>query len=441
MSKKKKSFENIETEILQFVKERDEIDVEYQKKLIKEMLQNTDFCVTLLDVIDADFFIGYYKDVIKEFMNYFKKYQKVPTIFALRMTFEDKYKKNNQEVYDAIKVILDEIEQIVIPDNEAVYIREKSLNFFKSQNLRNTIIELARDWKNNDFSQMRQKLEAALILGENRNYGHDYKKDLILRYKRDEREDKIPIMENLDEVIGGGVGKGELFIVLSPTGGGKSMFLVNCAANILKQNKNVIYYSLELNEYYVAKRIDSCLTGLPINSLYHYQNYIKEQIEQYSGHLIVKQYPDGFATINMFLAHMKHVQQVLNINIDCIIVDYADNMKIRNFDPRRELIDIYRQLRSLAVDLNVPLLTATQTNNYGYGTSELELTMTSEAKGKNNIADIIVGFGRDKQQQENNRATIKILKNRSGKSNIILPCYFDPTISLIKVDPSINQQI
>ncbi|MFA5068419.1 MAG: DnaB-like helicase C-terminal domain-containing protein, partial [Candidatus Izemoplasmatales bacterium] len=298
--------------------------------------------------------------------------------------------------------------------------------------IKNTLIDLAIDWKSNTFDSMKIKLEDALKAGEPKNSGHDYKKDVKKRLRKDFRN-PIKILPGLDEYIDGGISGGELFVVLAPTGGGKSMFLVRNGVEALNHGKNVLYFTLELSEELVGRRFDACLNAVPIRKVHDFEDLISETADSLKANIKIKHYPDGTATINTFYAHVDWLKANENFIPELIIVDYADNMKALSKGEalRHELVDIYRALRAMAIELGVPVLTASQTSGDGYSKKELELGMTAEAKSKNNIADVVVGFGRDGDQVRANEATLKILKNRNGPIGFTVPLVFDSNLLII----------
>ena len=259
--------------------------------------------------------------------------------------------------------------------------------------------------------------------------------DVEKRLRKDFRK-PVSILPGLDLFIGGGPAGGELFVVMAPTGGGKSMFLVRNAVAALKEGKNVVYYTLELSEEVVGQRFDACLNNIPLRNVPDFKEAINETIENLKINLIIKQYPDGVATVNTLLSHLDWLRCNENFIPDVIIVDYADNMKPlqKGEQLRHDLVEIYKELRAMAIEHKVPVLTASQTSGDGYSKKEINLGMTAESKGKNNVADLVVGFGRDPEQERNNTASLKILKNRNGPIGKMLNLIFNSSVLMIEVE-------
>lgn len=430
-----KKTKNLNEEIQAFINEGiDVFESNYQSKFLKVFIEDrNNWAQQISDIIFPEYFEGYYKILIDYQMEYFKKYRVSADYDELKEMVNDKEK--DEILKDHLYGLVDKIKILELEHQKRDSVKERAYKYFKSQNMKNTLIELALDYKKNTFDTMKSKLEAALKAGEPKDYGHNYALDIEKRLRKDFRN-PISLLPGLDKYIGGGAAGGELFVVMAPTGGGKSMFLVRNGVSALKEGKKVVYYTLELSEEIVGQRFDACLNNIPLKNVADFKETIIETTKDLKINLIIKQFPDGTATINTLLSHLDWLKCNENFIPDVIIVDYADNMKPlqKGEQLRHDLVEIYKELRAMAIEHKVPVLTASQTSGDGYSKKEITLGMTAESKGKNNVADLVVGFGRDPQQEVTNKASLKILKNRNGPIGKLFSLIFNASVLMIEIE-------
>jgi len=437
MTANSKKTKNLPDELLAFINENiDTFEQNYQSKFLKVFIEDkNNWAQQIIDIVFPDYFDGYHRILVDYEIAFFKKYRVPADYDDLKEMVNDKEK--DELLKEHIYGLLDKVKSMDIEHQKKESVKERAYNYFKSQKMKNTLIELAVDWKKNTFDSMKVKLEDALKAGEPKDVGHNYLLDVEKRLKKNFRN-PVPILPGLDEQIGGGVSAGELAVVMAPTGGGKSMMLVRNAVSALRAGKKVLYYSLELSEEAIGQRFDACLNNIPLKDVWNFKETIKETIKDLSGvgaNVIIKRYPDGAATINNFYSHLDWLRCNENFIPDVIIVDYADNMKaLQTYgELRHDLISIYRDLRALAVEYGVPVLTASQTGRGGNNKQELSLDMIAEAWGKANIADIIIGIGRSPEQLRINEASLKILKNRNGATGGTFDMIFNTSVLMIEM--------
>lgn len=430
-----KKGKGLQEEVLAFINENiDVFESDYQSKFLKIFIEDkNNWAQQIIDIVFPEYFDGFHKLLIDYEIDFFKKYRVPADYDDLKQLVNDKEKDSilKQEIYG----LIDKIKAIDIQHQKKDSIKERAYNYFKSQCVRNTLIECAVDWKKNTFDGIKAKMENALKAGEPKSSGHDYVRDVKKRLKKDFRI-PISILPGLDEYIGGGVAGGELFVVIAPTGGGKSMFLVRNGVSALKAGKKVVYFTLELSEEIVGRRFDACFNNIPLSSVSDFEEIIIENANELQINLKIKNFPDGTATISTLYSYLDWLACNENFIPDVIIVDYADNMKPLQKGEllRHDLVDIYKSLRAMAIEHQVPVLTASQTSGDGYSKKEIELGMTAESKAKNNVVDLAVGFGRDDKQVIKDEATLKILKNRNGPIGKTFKLIFDSNVLKIEVD-------
>ena len=242
----------------------------------------------------------------------------------------------------------------------------------------------------------------------------------------------------------GGLGKSELGVIVAPTGAGKSMVLVHLGAQALLEGKTVVHYTLELQDTVVARRYDSCITGVEINELFENKEKVLETIKNIEGKLIVKEYPTKSASTNTIKAHLDKLV-MRGEDIGMIIVDYGDLLRPSRYrdEKRIELESIYEELRSLAQSFECPLWTASQTNRSGLNAEIVTMEAISEAFNKCFVADLIVSLSRTVQDKNSNSGRLFVAKNRNGHDGIVLPVFMNTSnvkIRVLEYDPSLTAE-
>ena len=429
---------NLQDGFMSFINEGiDVFEEDYQSKFIKVFVEDKkNWSQQIMDIISPEYFDGYHKILVDYQIDFFTKYRVPADYSELKEMANDKEK--DELLKEHIYGLIDKIKEMNLEYQKKESVKERAYGYFKSSSVKNALIKCAIDWKKNTFDTLRSTIEKALSAGEVKDAGHNYVKDVKKRLKKDFRN-PVPILPGLDEYIGGGVAGGELFVVMAPTGGGKSMFLVRNGVTALRNNKKVVYFTLELSEEAVGQRFDACLNELKLSKVTNFEELILQTAEELQINLQIKRYPDGFANVNTLRSYLDFLKCNENFIPDVIIVDYADNMKPmqKGEQLRHDLVEIYKELRSLAIECDIPCLTASQTSGDGYSKKDIELGMTAESKGKNNVADLVVGFGRDNDDVKDGKANLKILKNRNGPIGKSFILTFDSSILKIEIDEQV----
>jgi len=290
--------------------------------------------------------------------------------------------------------------------------------------------------RKSSFEDIQKLINDAMKLGTNNDYGYHYLKDFEKRFELIARDPITTGWATVDKLCKGGLGNGELGVVIAPTGAGKSMALVHLGAQALKKGKNVIHYTLELADTIVATRYDSCITGIPLEEVYNKKDDIYEDIKDIEGQLIVKEYPTKSASVDTLRAHLDKLQQ-REITIDMIIVDYGDLLrsKRQKDEKRHQLESIYEELRAIAQENNCPVWTASQTNRSGLNAEVITMESISEAFNKCFVADFIFSLSRTIEHKSDNGGRLFIAKNRNGPDGLVYPIHMDTSKVEIDVLP------
>lgn len=414
----------------------------FQEGLCQLILQDRTFSDQISEVLEPSLFeLQYLQVFCDKVFSYKDKYGIHPShdviMTILRTELEDENEATQKQIRDYFARVLSKNYKV----EGSEYIKETSLEFCKKQKLKEAIIKSIKLLGTSSFEQIKTLIDNALKLGSDNNFGYDYLKDFEERFVKKHRNTVTTGWESLDEMTEGGLGKSELGVVVAPTGAGKSMVLVHFGAQALLQGKTVVHYTLELQDTVVARRYDSCITGVDINDLFENKEKVLETVKNIEGKLIVKEYPTKTASTNTLKAHLDKLV-MRGEEIGMIIVDYGDLLRpARMRDEKRiELESIYEELRSLAQTFECPVWTASQTNRTGLNAEIVTMESISEAFNKCFVADLIVSLSRTVQDKNSNSGRLFVAKNRNGYDGIVLPVFMNTSnvkIKVLEYDPDL----
>lgn len=392
----------------------------FQIKIITSLLKNKDFLQQVADILSSDYFDNEAnKTLVNIIKTQFFKYKVQPSAEVLKSEIilidDDVLKQtviaNLKEAYK------------YLDSQDLEYIQEKTVEFCKNQEIKTAILSSVELLKNGRYDAIKTKIDKAMTAGGDRNVGHDYLKEVVSRYECSVREIKKTGWDEIDNLMDGGLGKGELGVVVAPAGIGKSYLLVNLGAAALKAGYNVLHYTLELNEAYVGLRYDSVLTGISNQELKYNVEEIKSTLEELPGNLIIKYYPTKGATINTIRSHVEKYK-ILGKKPDLIILDYADLLRGSNSkgrELRHELGNIYEELRGIAGELELPVWTASQANRSALNEDVIQADKIAESYSKIMTADFVMSLSRKIEDKANGTGRIHVIKNRFGPDGITFP--------------------
>ena len=332
---------------------------------------------------------------------------------------------------DCIKV-LDHVRDEKVEKNWLIDTTEK---WCKERAVYLALMESVKIADGNDKTKSRDAipsiLSEALGVSFDDHVGHDYFADAESRYEfYHRREDRIPFdLEMFNKITKGGLPRKTLNIALAGTGVGKSLFMCHQAASCLMEGKNVLYITLEMAEERIAERIDANLFNADIRSLIElpkpmYDTKVSKLVNKTRGRLIIKEYPTASAHAGHFKSLLNELSLKKGFSPDIIFIDYLNICSSSRF--KGTIVNSYtfvkaiaEELRGLAVEYDVPIVSATQTTRSGYGSSDVELTDTSESFGLPATADFMFALISTEELEEMNQIMVKQLKNR----------YNDPTMN------------
>ena len=406
---------------------------QFQESLAQMIMEDRPFADQIEEVLDASFFeLKYLRVFVTKLFNYRKKYNVHPTDKILAAVLRTELESHNDVLQ---KQVRDYFARICISDiQDEKYIKETALDFCKKQKLKEALMQSVDLIENASYDEVRTVIDQALNLGTDNNFGHDFLKDFEIRYEIKTRNPITTGWDKVDQIMKKGLGTGELGVVIAPTGAGKSMALAHLGANALKAGKNVIHYTLELSEAVTGQRYDSCLSSVPLSTLFARKDEVLESISDIPGGLIIKEYPTKTASCNTLRTHLEKLKK-RNQRVDMIIVDYADLLRPSTSfrEKRDELGSIYEDLRAIAQEYKCPIWTASQTNRTGLNAEVVTMESISEAFNKCFVADFICSISRTIKDKNANTARLFIAKNRNGPDGLVFPMYIDTSMVQLKV--------
>jgi len=434
----------IDTGLISFFnQEVDTFDSNFQNKFLKVFIEDDKgFVDQIVDIVCVDFFDSYQRIILDYQLKYYAKYKFPADYDELRRIVKIKDKGMNQE---HLLGVIDKLSKMRLDKTKFQPIKDDCYEQFKSRSVQNVLMELARDWKVNNYGVMKDKLVKAIRVGEPKEVGHRYLRDVRKRLVKDFRR-PIPALPGLDELMSGGLSVGELGIVLAPTGGGKSMALVRFAIEALKAGYKVVYYTLELSENVVGQRFDASFGRIAQDDVRYFPDYIEEKLHEVcppEADFVIKWFPTKGVDINGIASHLHHLQTAEEFEPDIVLVDYADLLKpiVGYTDKRHELTAIFEGLRNMAGEFEVPIWTATQTNRDAMNKETVGLHTIGESIGKAQIADFVLGIARPDTKKGIGRATMSILKSRLGRDGIDREAIFNTDIVEIEILPQDQQYV
>ena len=416
----------------------------FQENLCQLILQDRSFCDQLLEVFDVEFLeLKHLRVFIQQIVEYKKEYEVHPSyqtmISVLRANMDDESEAIKLQVRDYFARIYKSDMGV---DGEE-YIKKTALDFCKKQKLKEAMIKSVKLLQNSSFDEIAEEINSALKLGADNNFGYDYIKDFEERFIYRPRHPVTSGWDHIDEICEGGLGQGELGVVIAPTGAGKSMALVHLGAEAIKSGKNVVHYTLELGSTVIASRYDSCMTKVPLKELPAFKEMIYEKVKDLDARLIVKEYPTKSASPATIKSHLEKLRQ-RGISIDTIIVDYGDLLRpsIIRKEKRHELETIYEDLRAIAQEYECPLWTASQTNRSGLNAEVITMESISEAFNKCFVADFICTISRTVEDKVDNGGRMFVAKNRNGPDGLVFPMKIDTSnVQLSVLEPGTDNAI
>jgi replicative DNA helicase len=400
--------------------------------ILRNLIFNEDYSRKVIPFIQPDYFEQKAEKVIfEEIVQFIVKYGSAITIEALNIEVENRTDINESEIKE-IRELNSSLNDAIVDKQWLLDTTEK---WCRDRAIYLALMESIHIADGNDGKKNRDAIPSilsdALAVSFDNNIGHDYLQNYEERYEFYHRkEDKIEFdLEYFNKITKGGLPNKTLNIALAGTGVGKSLFMCHVASAALLQGRNVLYITLEMAEERIAERIDANLLNVPIQQLVDlprqmFETKVNSIAKKTQGSLVIKEYPTASAHSGHFKALLNELALKKSFRPDIIFIDYLNicassrhkaNSSINSYSYIKSIAE---ELRGLAVEFNVPIVSATQTTRSGYGNSDVELTDTSESFGLPATADLMFALISTEELEGLGQIMVKQLKNR----------YNDPTI-------------
>jgi replicative DNA helicase len=393
--------------------------------ILSNLIYNEKYTRKVLPFLKSDYFTAReHKIIFLEIHEYVSQYDAMPSLNAIGIECQERIDLTEEQFKEIIGVLNvlsnDTADFDWLIDTTEKWCQERAIYLSLMESVK---IADGQDSKR-DKGAIPSILSEALGVSFDQHVGHDYVSDAEARYDFYHRkEDKIPFdLSFFNKITKGGLPNKTLNIALAGTGVGKSLFMCHCAAATLLQGKNVLYITMEMAEEKIAERIDANLLNVPIQQLgdlpkLMFDKKMANLSKKTQGKLIIKEYPTASAHVGHFKSLISDLALKRSIRPDIIFVDYLNICASQRY--KGSIVNSYtyvkaiaEELRGLAVECNVPIISATQTTRSGYGSTDVDLTDTSESFGLPATADLMFALISTEELEGMNQIMVKQLKNR-----------------------------
>jgi replicative DNA helicase len=400
--------------------------------IISKLMEDDNYCRRVLPFIRPEYFEDYVEQILfNEINRYVQEYNTLPNSSIINIELE----KRTDITEDSYKKACEYLKNQSVVEYNFEWLLNTTEKWCKDRAVYLSLFEAVKIAEGKSKDKTRDAipsiLQEALSVCFDDHVGHDYIDDFQERYDFYHRkEEKIPFdLDFFNKITKGGLPSKTLNVALAGTGVGKSLFMCHVASSVLLQGKNVLYITLEMAEERIAERIDANLLNVPIQQLVDipkqlYESKIIKLAQKTVGKLIIKEYPTASAHSGHFKALLNELALKKGFKPDIIFIDYLNICASSRY--KGTIVNSYtyvkaiaEELRGLAVEFNVPIVSATQTTRSGYGSTDVDLTDTSESFGLPATADLMFALISTEELEQINQILVKQLKNR----------YNDPTVN------------
>ena len=403
----------------------------FQSKIIASLLSDKKFIQTITDILKPSMFDSdSNKWLVKSIQDYYFEYKKQPTLEVLKCSIEEM--DNDVLKSGVVEKLRETWKHIEATDLD--FVQKKTLDFCKNQTLKNAILESVNLLENKDYDGIKTIIDDAMKAGTTKDLGHDYLESFKARLEESSRITVGTPWDVVNDIMDGGLGAGELGVIVAPAGIGKSWTLQSLGSSVLKNKGVVVHYTLELNENYVGLRYDSIFSGVTTANIKYHKEDVEAKIKKLNGKLLIKYFPTKSATVQTIGAHLKQIE-LSGIKVDMALVDYADIlMPTGNFKEKRHAIgNIYEDLRGLAGELEIPIWTASQANRSALEEDVIGADKVAEDYSKVMTADFVMSMSRKVEDKIANTGRFHVIKNRFGIDGVTYPATINTNIGQVQI--------
>ena len=404
----------------------------FQSKVVSALLTDTKFLDTIGEITTPKFFENdANKWIISEILDYHNEYKKAPTLDVFKVQLS----KVDNDILK--KTVIDQLKHVhtQIGNVDLDYIKNEFKDFCINQNLKGVILRSVDLLQAGSYDRIKDLVDAAMKVGTETDLGLDYKNDFDERMEDLNRSTVATNWKPINDLMDGGLGPGELGVIVAPSGVGKTWILTALGADAVRNGLSVVHYSMELSEHYVGARYDTVFTQIPSTDLKEKKDQVKSKIESLQGKLLIKYFPPKGVSVRKLNQHIEKMIATGN-KPDLIIVDYADLLlsdSNKADSTYAEQGGVYIDLRGMGGHLEIPIWTASQTNRSAIDSEVIEADKIADSYAKVMNADFIMSWSRKSKDKLNDTARAHIMKNRFGPDGITFPCKMNTNTGYIEV--------
>lgn len=421
---------------------------EFQDRIVESLFIDPNWSEQMHEILMPEYFeYEHHQFIVKSYFDYYNKYKVFPSFALFAGILKEKLNSNKlsssqillAETVSLLKKIKDE------PNfRDTPYVKEKVLDFCKKQAMKEALLKSTDLIQQNDYDQVLEIMKKAMAAGDETAIGYDFHIDREGMYTDDDRDPiptGIPEIDHKD-VLDGGLGRGELAIIVMSPGLGKSHMLVQVGAHAVKSGFNVLHISLEMGEKKISRRYAAWFTGIDSKQIINNKDEVEEWYSSNGeklGRLIIKEFPSSSVSANKIRSYIQRIALKKNFWPDLVVIDYADEMKsIRKFDAeasRHEFKAIYRDIRNLGRDTQkrFAVWSASQSNKEGSSADILTGENMSESFRKLDVPDFVFTAACKPENKKSGAVKGFVAKCRDGVDGLIFPMFIDRKTSRFTV--------
>ena len=406
---------------------------EFLLKLFKTLIEDHKFFFQVSTIIDPEYLIEErFKVIYKIIISHFEKYHGIPTYSTLE-SYINLF--NNQAIKESLNKLLIQIE--TSDKSDIAWVKETTIKFCRHQLIKKSMLIAAKKLKDQDYDAVEDiMMDALRKIDIEHNLDHNYWDDFDLRIEN-VRNGIVPLgWHDLDRRLNGGLGIGEMGVIVAPTGFGKTYSLTSLACGAMDAGHDVLFYSFELSDYNIGLRADAYFSGIEVDEIINQKDRVRKILQSKKdnrGKLIIRRFPTKSKTVAQLKAYTSKME-VVGFRPKLIVIDYADLVKPSSSDEKRlELEEIYEQIRGWGGEEGYPIWTASQTNRSALDKDYISIGDLAESFNKAMVADVLVGQTRSPEQKMNNEATFFLAKSRVGKDGYFYDAIFNTSLTKIEL--------
>ena len=399
---------------------------ELRKGILYNLLKSDEYCQKVLPFITKEYFQDKHESIIfEEIYKYYTKYNSSPKQSAIKIEVESRNDLTEPVYNETMKILNAEVE----PISKVDFLVNKTEQWCQERAIVNAVYQavnvIGGEDKKTTMSALPELLTQAISTSFDKSVGHDYINDADDRWEfYNKKEEKIPSgLEHFDHIMRGGFPSKTLGVIMAGTGVGKSLFMCSISSNLVESGYNVLYITMEMAEEKIAQRIDQNLLNLNNEELEviakdSFTKRFDNLKMKTKGQLVVKEYPTKSAHAGHFRALLKELKQKKDFEPDVVCIDYINICQSmsagKNANSYEQIKSTAEELRALAMEFNVPVLTATQTNRTGFSDADVDMTSVSESFGLPLTADYLFAMTTNDKLRDEGLIRFTQLKNRYG---------------------------